>query len=55
MQLPKELTKMKLKQVFCGECVAFDQKTNLYCFLKRRECKPTQKACGDVKVRKESK
>ena len=55
MQLPRELTKMKFKQVLCEECVAFDQKTGLLCFLKKIERKPTQKACDDVKVRKERK
>lgn len=53
MELPKEVSKMKLKGIYCETCVSFDRKTRAYCFLTKGKCSPKKEACERIRSRED--
>jgi hypothetical protein len=55
VELPKELSEIELKTVYCKDCVSFDKKTRAYCFLTKGKCWAKKKACLRISFIEEGK
>lgn len=53
MELPKEVSEMNLKTVYCEDCVSFDKATRAYCFQTKGKCGPKKKACDRIRFKED--